>query len=154
MGSFVVREDDLTNLQTQALIEFHQSGMHALTPPEHSFSLDLSKLKDPSITFFSAWGGEKIAGIGALKKYSSELGEVKTMRTHPDFLRKGVSQLILDAIINKARTLGIATLALETGPVHNFEAAVALYLKNGFVQSGPFADYKESPYNFFYQRSI
>ena len=154
MSRFIVREDDLSDLQTQGLIEFHQLGMHSLTPPEHSFSLDLSKLKDPSITFFSAWASEEIAGIGALKKYSLELGEVKTMRTHPKFLRQGVSQLILDAIITKARSIGIATLALETGPVHNFEPAVSLYLKNGFKKSGPFADYKESPYNFFYQRKI
>ncbi len=82
-----IRQDDLTGEQTQTLLRLHLAGMHVNSPRGHVFALDLSGLKSPGVTVWSAWIEEKIAGIGALKDLGNGAGEVKSMRTHPDFLR-------------------------------------------------------------------
>ena len=56
---------------------------------------------------WSAWQDDVIAGIGALKELGNGTGEVKSMRTHPDFLRRGVAALLLERIIASARSRGM-----------------------------------------------
>ena len=43
-------------------------------------ALDADSLRDPSVTFWSAWVDGTIAGIGALKALDAERGELKSMR--------------------------------------------------------------------------
>lgn len=71
------------------------------------------------------------------------------MRTHPDFLRKGVGQAILEQIIATARERGVGRLSLETGSGPDFEAALAMYRRRGFVNGEPFSDYTASAFNQF-----
>ncbi len=144
-----IRVDDLSSAATQELLRLHLDGMHANTPPEHVFALDLSGLKDPSVTLWSVWEGEAICGIGALKQLDETAGEVKSMRTHPDFLRRGVAAALLERIIAEARTRGMRQLSLETGRGPDFEAALALYRRRGFVNGDAFADYEPSDYSQF-----
>jgi len=47
---FDIREDDLSGDQARELIVLHLKGMHANSPPGSVFALDLSGLKDPSVT--------------------------------------------------------------------------------------------------------
>ncbi|MBV8113875.1 MAG: hypothetical protein JO300_03985 [Silvibacterium sp.] len=96
---FEIREDDLSGAETQALIALHLRGMHAASPPGTVFALDLSGLKVPEVTVWTVWRGEKIAGIGALKMLGADQAELKSMRTHPDFLRQGVAALVLEHIL-------------------------------------------------------
>jgi putative acetyltransferase len=144
-----IRIDDLSSAATQELLRLHLDGMHANTPPEHVFALDLSGLKDPSVTLWSAWEGGEICGIGALKELDPKAGEVKSMRTHPDFLRRGVAAALLEQIIGAARARGMRRLSLETGRGDEFEAALALYRRRGFVNGDAFADYAPRDYSQF-----
>lgn len=144
-----IREDDLSGAQTRELLTLHLSGMHANSPPGHVFALDLSGLQVPEVTVWSAWDGESIAGIGALKALGDGRGEIKSMRTHPDHLRKGVGAAILERIIAEARGRGLTRLSLETGSGEAFEAALAMYRKRGFQPGGAFADYVASDFNQF-----
>jgi putative acetyltransferase len=149
-----IREDDLSGEASRDLLALHLTGMHASSPPGHVFALDLSGLQAPNVTVWSAWAGEMICGIGALKQIDHELGELKSMRTHPDHLRKGVGAAILEHIINEARSRGLRKLSLETGSGPPFQAALELYLKRGFVPGGPFADYQKSDFNQFLHMAI
>ena len=133
----------------KALLALHLSGMHANSPPGHVFALDLSGLQRPNITVWSAWEGEAIAGIGALKVLDGGIGEVKSMRTHPAHLRKGVAAAILEHIIREAQARRCSRLSLETGSGASFEPALALYRKRGFRDGGAFGDYVKSPFNQF-----
>src|SRR4051812_34801138 len=111
----VIREDDLTGDATRALLALHLSGMHENTPAGHVFALDLSGLQAPNVTVWSAWDGDSVAGIGALKELGDGTAEVKSMRTHPAHLRRGVGAAVLERIIGEARARGLTRLSLETG---------------------------------------
>ena len=123
--------------------------MQANSPAGHVFALDLSGLEVPDVTVWSAWVGEAIAGIGALKDFGDGGGEIKSMRTHPDHLRKGVGAAILDRIIEDARVRGLWRLSLETGSGPSFEPALAMYRKRGFQSGGQFSNYQASAFNQF-----
>lgn len=140
-----IRIDDLSHPAVQALVVYHISGMLEQSPPESSHALDVQKLRDPAITFWSAWEGDQLAGIGALKMLDDEHGELKSMRTAPDFLRRGVANQFLLHILQTAYAKGLKRLSLETGTQPGFAACHQLYLKHGFVDCEPFADYQPDP---------
>lgn len=147
--SWEIREDDLSGEATRELLRLHLTGMHANSPPGHVFALDLSGLQAPNVTVWSVWSGEGIAGIGALKALDDGTGELKSMRTHPRYLRQGVGATLLEHIIAAAQARGMSRLSLETGSGPSFEAALSLYRKRGFVDGDAFADYVRSHFNQF-----
>ena len=144
-----IRFDDLSSAATQDLLRLHLQGMRANTPPEHVFALDLSGLKAPQVTLWSAWDGDAICGIAALKQLDQSTGEIKSMRTHPDYLRRGVAAALLERIIEEGRARGLRQLSLETGRGDAFEPALSLYRRRGFVKGEAFADYEPSTYSQF-----
>ncbi len=144
-----IHVDDLSSKESQSIVREHMAGMLANTPIESVHALPLDKLKQPNITFWTAWIGSELCGCGALQRLDAQHGEVKTMRTRAKFLRKGVGQAVLSHIINHATDTGIKRLSLETGSSDVFLVARAMYLKNGFGICGPFGDYKLDPYSVF-----
>jgi putative acetyltransferase len=146
---FVVRRDDLSGEPSRRLLALHLQGMHANSPPGHVFALDLSELMTPDVSVWSAWDGDTVVAIGALKSLGDSTGEVKSMRTHPNHVRRGAAALILDRIIAEARASGFSRLSLETGSGSAFEPALALYRKRGFNDGEPFSNYEPSAFNQF-----
>jgi len=144
-----IQVDDLSGDQVRALIVLHLAGMHAESPPEHVFALDLSGLKAPNVTVWTVWRGERVAGVAALKELDPLSGELKSMRTHPEFLRQGVAGVLLDHIIGNAKRRGLTRLSLETGRGPAFEPALTLYRTRGFKDGGPFADYEANAFSQF-----
>ena len=53
-----IRPGDFENEKVQSLLRLHVEGMHAASPPGTCFVLDLSGLKIPEISFFTAWDGK------------------------------------------------------------------------------------------------
>ena len=146
---FDIGEDDLSGEATQALLALHLGDMHATSPPGHVFALDLSGLRSPKVTVWSIWDGDDLAGMGALKELGGGVGELKSMRTDPRHLRKGVAAALLEHIIAVARERGLKRLSLETGRGPAFEPALALYRKRGFVDGDAFADYPSGAFSQF-----
>jgi len=146
---FEIHPDDLTSEPTRRLLALHLAGMHASSPPGSVFALDLSGLKAPGVTVWSVHDGPEVVGIGALKELGDGSAEVKSMRTHPDHLRRGVAALLLDHIVREAKARGLTRLSLETGSGPAFEPALALYRNRGFVSGETFAEYQPSAFNQF-----
>lgn len=146
---FDVREDDLSEVQTRDLLALHLAGMHANSPPESVFALDLSGLRTPDITVWTAWLQGRVVAVGALKMLSDGTAEVKSMRTHPDFTRMGAGSGILETIIATAKGRGVRRLSLETGSGAAFDPAISLYRRQGFVDGPEFGNYKRSYFNQF-----
>lgn len=149
-----IREDDLSGEATRSLLALHLAGMHANSPPGHVFALDLSGLLSPDVTVWSAWEGEDLLAIGALKQLDRDTGEVKSMRTHPDHLRKGAAAAVLEHIITVARSRNLKRLSLETGRGPAFEPALSLYRRRGFANGAPFADYLPSDFSQFLHMAL
>lgn len=146
---FTIKTDDLTHPAVQALVAYHISGMLQQSPPESCHALDVQKLRNPAVTFWSVWEGEQLAGIGALKLLDDKHGELKSMRTAPNYLRRGVASLILRHILQVAHDRCLHRLSLETGTQAGFTACHQLYLNHGFVDCEPFADYQLDPHSRF-----
>lgn len=144
-----IREDDLSGAGTRRLIAAHLAGMHASSPPESMHALDVEGLRDPSITFWSAWDGERLMGIGALKLLDTHRGELKSMRVEDRFLGKGVGRAILRHIVAEARRRGLTSLWLETGSTEEFAPARRLYESEGFAYCEPFEPYVLDPFSAF-----
>lgn len=141
--------DDLSSDPVQALVAEHLAGMHGNSPPGHVNALAIEGLRSPGTTFWTAWKGDRLCGCGALKELGADSGEIKSMRTRPAFLRQGVGQAVLSEIMAAARSRGYRQLYLETGTGPAFEAAHALYARNGFSWCGAFGDYRATPFNVF-----
>lgn len=144
-----IQRDDLSSEDVRALLAIHLAGMAENTPPEHVFALDLSGLKSPDVTVWTVRDDGALAGIGALKALGDGTGELKSMRTHPAHLRKGVAHALLDHILGEARARGYRRLSLETGVGESFEPALALYRRRGFADGEAFSDYEASAFNQF-----
>ncbi|MGE4243444.1 GNAT family N-acetyltransferase [Ramlibacter sp.] len=144
-----IERDDLSRAGVIALLEEHLANMYELSPPESVHALDLSQLRAPGITFWTAWEGDLLLGCGALKELSPEHGEIKSMRTPKAIRRRGAGRAMLDHIVAEARSRGYRTLSLETGPQDGFLAAQSLYRSVGFEVCGPFGDYRLDPFSVF-----
>jgi putative acetyltransferase len=148
------RIDDLSGAAIQALVARHLRGMHDSTPPESVHAFDLAQLRQPGLTFWSAWVGGEIVGMGALKRLDSERGEIKSMRVADAWLGRGVGRAMLDHIVGEARRMGLKSLWLETGSAPAFTPALRLYETAGFTRCGPFDGYADDPFSVFMTRAI
>jgi putative acetyltransferase len=146
--------DDLSSVPTRALIGRHLAGMRANSPPESVHAFDVSKLRQPGVTFWSVWVGDEIAGCGALKVLDAERGELKSMRVADAFLGRGIGRAILEHLLAEARARGLRSVWLETGSTPAFLPALRLYESAGFRFCGPFGDYQEDPFSRFMTREI
>lgn len=144
-----IREGGLDEARVQDLLRLHASGMLANSPAESCHFLDLSGLQAADVTFWSAWEGDDLLGMGALKQLGGGHGEVKSMRTAQAHLGRGVGAAMLEHILASARARGLARLSLETGTAPAFDPAIRLYTRYGFAPCPPFGDYREDPHSRF-----
>ncbi|HHX8284749.1 TPA: GNAT family N-acetyltransferase [Vibrio diabolicus] len=137
--------DDLERPQVLALLEEHLQDMYATSPPESVHALDVSKLKLPSITFWTGWDGEQLLGCVAMSQLEDGHAELKSMRTTLSARKQGVASRLLNHVIEQAKHQEIQRLSLETGSMAFFEPAHRLYEKYGFAYCEPFGDYQPDP---------
>ena len=149
-----IRVDDLRGPEISELIREHLRGMAQNSPPESMHALGLEALRQPGITFWSAWRGADLLGCGALKELDARHGEIKSMRTVAKHLRKGVAAAMLRHILEEARRRSYRRLSLETGAAAAFAPAQNLYAQFGFRPCAPFADYIEDPNSVFMTREL
>jgi len=152
--SLVIRLDDLRGPEIAALLEEHLADMYATSPPESVHALDLDRLRQPEIRFYTVWEGSKLAGCGALKAHDPTHAEIKSMRVACSHRRRGIGERVLLHLLEVAREQGYRRLSLETGSQPFFVAARMLYAKHGFAECGPFADYAPDANSVFMTRTL
>jgi putative acetyltransferase len=144
-----IQLDDITHPQVLALLQEHLDDMYAWSPPESVHALDVSKLKVPSIAFFTAWECDTLLATGALKRIDVSHAEIKSMRTPKALRGKGAAKAMLAHLLAHARAQGFSRLSLETGTQVQFEPARKLYASAGFTECGPFEGYELDPHSHF-----
>lgn len=145
----IITRGDLEGPRVQALLEQHTKTARAATGRGSAHALDLDGLRSTDILFWSAWDGESLLGVGALRRLSPRHGEIKSMHTAEQQRRAGVGSAMLRHIIGAARDMGMTRLSLETGSWDYFHPARALYRRHGFVECPPFAEYVDDPDSVF-----
>ncbi|MDM0104552.1 GNAT family N-acetyltransferase [Variovorax sp. J22R24] len=149
-----IRLDDLAGPEIRALLEAHLRNMHEISPPGSVHALDIDKLRQPDVTFWTVWEGGELLGCGALREISPKHGEVKSMRTSDAHRGRGVARAVLHRIIEEARARSYDRLSLETGSMKAFEPAQKLYESFGFMHCAAFGSYVDDPYSVFMTKSL
>ena len=149
-----IRLDNLRSPEVIGLLNEHLRSMAQHSPPESVHALDLDGLRQPEVSFWSAWDGAELLGCGAIKQLDATHGEIKSMRTASAHLRKGVAAALLQHILVEAGKRRYRRLSLETGSAPAFAPARSLYARFGFVPCGPFADYVPDPHSVFMTRTL
>jgi len=144
-----IQIDDLIGPEIHALLRQHLDDMAANSPPESIHALDLDELRRPEITFWAAWDNTSLMGCGAIKELTPVHGEIKSMRTSAQHLRKGVAAKLLEHILAEATQRSYQRVSLETGSMAAFYPAQKLYQRFGFIECEPFDDYRPDPNSIF-----
>jgi len=148
-------EAELDRDDVRALLALHFAEMRADSPPEACHVLPIDGLSSPDIRFFSLRDDNcALLGVGALKTLEPGHGEIKSMRTAPAALGRGVGGALLAHLTATARATGMTRLSLETGNSPLFAAANRLYQRDRFKRCGPFGGYPDTPFTLFYTREI
>ncbi|MGK6322465.1 GNAT family N-acetyltransferase [Sphingomonas sp. DT-51] len=153
-SEWTVRRGDPAEPAVAALLAEHVADQRAGTPAGFSFALDGAQLARPDIMLLSAWDGDALAAVGALKRIDADFGEVKSIRAAEAYRGRGAGYAVLTAIIAAARAQGLTRLCLETGTTPAHDAALALYRRAGFAPCLAFADYRPSPHNQFFALAL
>jgi putative acetyltransferase len=149
-----ISTDDPRAADVRGLLERHLTQMNSQSPPEDVHALDVDRLVDPAITFFSFRADGELLGVGALKQLDEHHAELKSMHTAQAARGRGVARALLEHMLAIARERGYTRLSLETGSTEPFAPARTLYATAGFTPCGPFADYRPSPNSAFMTLSM
>ena len=126
---------DAVRAAIAALLQVHLDAMHQHSPPESVHALDLEGLRQPEISFWSAWEGDALLGCGALKELNPTQAELKSMRTAAAHLRKGVAARLLARATSSQATRAVASTP-PTAAVSPFRATPSPFSKSMVIYSG------------------
>jgi len=142
-----IQEGGIEHPAVVALVRQHLASAAEHSPPESVHALGLERLRQPGLRFFTAWVGDELAAMGAVKRIAADHAELKSMRTADAFQRRGIAATMLRHLLTVAADMGCTRVSLETGSMAAFAPARALYARFGFVECAPFGDYRLDPYS-------
>ena len=154
MSEYRIVKDDLSGPEVADLLRLHLDEMHQWSPACKVHALPLERLREPDVAFWSAWDGERLAAVGALKELGAGRGELKSMRAAPEYRGKGAGEAILLHLMSEARERGYTWLGLETGVPEPFVPARRLYEKHGFAECAAFGDYVSDDFSLCMSRDL
>lgn len=103
-----------------------------------AFDLDIRSIErtyiEPGGEFLVGLIENDVVAMGGLVRATKDRGEIKRMRVAAPFQRRGFGFALLDRLVAHARFLGLHEVVLDTSPL--LGAAIALYLKAGFQETG------------------
>jgi putative acetyltransferase len=151
VGATIAVESPLED-EIRVLIGELNEALLELTPPEYCYHMKPEEMAEAHTTVFVARLEGRAVAIGALRRHSAGVGEVKRMYTRPEVQGRGIGGAILAEIEALARSEGLSELVLETGDRH--PAAWRVYERGGFTRSGPVLGYCDSKWSVFYRKPL
>lgn len=92
----------------------------------------------PEGAFYTVFDDEHPVGMGGLRRVREGVGEVKRIYVDPTVRGGGFGALILERLIQEARSFGYPELLLESGPF--MTSAHRLYEAAGFTDCDPYPE--------------
>ena len=154
MSELTIRVDDPARPELVKLLSDHIGEMRSVSPPESTHTLDIEQLKTPDITLWSGSINDQVVGCAAIKELAPRHGEIKSMRTLPEFRGQGIARKLLNHLIRVAHERDYERLSLETGSMAFFNPAQQLYGSAGFEICEPFANYLPDPNSIFMTKKL
>jgi len=96
----------------------------------------LVSFRRPSGVLFIAEHAGQAVGVGALRRHSPRVAEVKRMFVRPQARSLHIGSSILDRLVEEARATGAQVLRLDT--VRFMTDAQRLYRSRGFLERSPY----------------
>jgi GNAT superfamily N-acetyltransferase len=100
------------------------------------------EFEPPGVLLVADVDGVAVA-CGGIRPFGETGGEVKRMFVEPAHRRRGLSRVLLAALVEHARAQGMTRLLLETGTEQ--PEAVALYESEGWEPVAPYGHYADDP---------
>jgi len=124
------------NRDHDSVVKLHMLGMEEYGFGRHPAEWD-KDLEDITGTYIKPGGtflvveedGIPIA-MGGLERIDDETAEIRRMRVHPDYRRRGIGSMLVDRLVDFARSRGFKRIILYT--TDRQRPAIALYRKKGF----------------------
>jgi putative acetyltransferase len=138
--------------EVAVLLESSDAYMAALYPAESNHMLDIEALKRPEVTFLVARIDGRALGCGAVVDSGRGWAEIKRMFVSPAARGKQLGKQLLEKIESIAAAGGATVIRLETGARQ--PEALSLYQSAGFVEIGPFGEYRTDPLSIFMEKPL
>lgn len=148
-GGLTILPGDPLDPDLDLLFQRHHDHCHADTPPESIHMMNRADLVAAGVRFLVMRLNGRAIGMGGLKPLPGWGAEVKSMHVLAGDRGQGRAARLLEALIAEARAMSADTLWLETGAQASFAPARAFYARAGFVECGPFMDYRPDPMSAF-----
>ena len=122
-----------------------------LYPAESNHLFDVAKMGDAKMNFFGVWMGGVVVGCGGFWEYADYV-EIKSMWVEPHVRGQKIGVQLLGVIEREAMAKGFTLSRLETG-IRQPEA-LGLYSRSGYIEVGPFGDYRLDPLSVFMEKAL
>lgn len=90
----------------------------------------------PSGRLYLVQSNGEVAGCGALRKWSDDVGEMKRLYVRETYRGQGIGKRLALQVIEDSRAIGYRALRLDTLPVMG--TAIELYRALGFKEIAPY----------------
>ena len=152
--SFSISAEPYDSDDARRLVAALDAHLAELYPPEQRFgpNLKAEHLESGRGTFLVARDGDRAIGCGAIRLLDETTAEVKRMYVEPDQQGKGVGRAVLSNLEKAAWESGVRRLVLETGIYQR--AAISLYRRAGFTETGCWGEYATSPGSVCFEKNI
>ena len=146
---------DVANFDDPDFLSLIKTYLSFAHQDDCTHALGLAALQRPDIQMFTARDAQGVLmGCAALKDIGDQRGEIKSVYTHRDHRKKGVSSALMRHLEQTAKSMGLTRLYLETHNTPPYAAACRLYEGLGYAYCGPCGDYVQNPRNVFMEKEI
>lgn len=147
-----IAEEPPRQTEILRLLEMSDAYAASLYPAESNHLVDISALEQPDVSFFVARFDGAIVGCCALVEAGDGTAEIRRMFVDPQARGLKVGKRLLQAIEQRAVSIGLDVIRLETG-IHQPEA-IGLYRNSGYVERPPFGGYQPDPLSLFMEKVL
>jgi N-acetylglutamate synthase-like GNAT family acetyltransferase len=157
IASEIKKNYDLDIFIVESKIQNYKIEQKAIIRTYAKMSVEhLTSYISPEGIYYILQIDEKVAGMGALRKTKTDIGEIKRMYIRPEYRGKGFGTELLQQLLRKAKEFQVSIIRLETGKF--MTRAQTIYHKAGFREIDAYPDIETPsplrPYWLFMEKMI
>jgi putative acetyltransferase len=146
-----IKRADPRGAEYVRLLEASDDYAASLYPAESNHMLDIETMLRPQMNFFGMTVDGAVKGCGGFWAHEDYV-EIKRVFIDPSARGLGLSRKLMAILEDEARGLGFKIARLETGISQ--PEALGLYRALGYLERGPFGDYKLDPLSVFMEKTL